>query len=488
MGITRRDFVKQAGLGAVGLGLGVSMFDGLGRTASAFADQIGKYKDHNLVFVSFDAVQAAHVHAFGYPQPITPTIDAVSRQGYKFDKTISVSSWTVPASMTWFAGVYPCEHKLVNKFSVYAPPVEKIAKMRELAPSIVTLAEILKKNGYATGGFTGDAGVSAIFGYGLGFDTYVDNVKFGGLDQSVPKAIDWLKQNKDKKFFMFLHGYDAHGQHVPAGGYDYRFVDKGYDYRYKGTAAEQEALREEGLANGKLDMREADVQFWRAVYDEKINREDAIFKHFLDTVEALGLTGKTLFVLTSDHGTECFEHKRIDHGYTLYNELIHVPLIVKLPGGGSGVVGHQVSSIDVMPTVLELLDVPLADNIKKQLRGRSLIADMQGGGGPEDAYSETDYRLYTFKRSLMAKDGWKYIHTLENNGRELYYLPDDPGEMTNLVAKEPRRAYEMEQRVFGFFKSIGSDLTAHRWETGMNPVYDYQAKTYEAKLREERKL
>ena len=129
-----------------------------------------------------------------------------------------------------------------------------------------------------------------------------------------------------------------------------------------------------------------------------------------------------------------------------------------------------------MPTILDLLDVPVTDDVKKQLRGISLVPALMGGAVAKDVYSETDYRWYTYKRSVMTKDGWKLIYTLENKKRELYNLKTDPGETNNLVEKEPRLAYELEQKLFAHFKSIGHDLSARRWETGLNPVYDSQAK------------
>jgi choline-sulfatase len=476
--LSRREFLKKTGMGTIGLGLGGALLAGLHGHAHALTEKEKKYKDYNIVFVSFDALQAAHVHSLGYPRDITPAIDAVAGRGFSFSRAMSVASWTVPASMSWFTGVYPSEHRLTNKFAVYEPPVKKLSNLKELSPGLVTLAEVLKKNGYSTGGFTGNAGVNGVFGYSQGFDAYYfEKGRFGGMDQSIPKALEWLSANKDKKFFLFLHGYDIHGQHVPAGGFDYRFVDKGYDGKFTGSAAEQETLREEGLAKGELKLRDEDVRFWRAIYDEKINRTDSEFKVFLEGFEKLGLADKTIFVLTSDHGTELCEHKRFDHGFSLYDELIHVPLVIKLPNVSAGrVIKDQVSSIDVMPTILDLLDVQADDSIRKQLRGSSLTPAFKGDSVAKDVFSETDYRLYTYKRALITKDGWKYIFTLENKKRELYNLQDDPGETVNQAEKMQRRAYELEQRLFAHFKSIGSDLTARRWETGLNPVYDSQAK------------
>jgi arylsulfatase A-like enzyme len=476
--LSRRDFLKKAGLGTIGLGLGVTFFDGIYQYAGALSEIKKQYRDYNVILVSFDALQASHVHSLGYPKDITPTIDSMAAEGFNFTHAMSVAPWTVPASMTWFTGVYPSEHKLTNKFAVYNPPVMKLSNLKELAPNMVTLAEILKKNGYITGGFTGNAGVSGMFGYDQGFDTYFyEKGKFGSMNQSVPKALEWLNANKGKKFFMFLHGYDIHGQNTPAEGFDYRFVDKDYDKKYTGSKQEQEALREEGLEKGSVSLRDEDVRFWRAIYDEKINRTDALFKKFLVEFEKLGLMDKTIFVLTSDHGTEFHEHKRFDHGFSLYDELIHVPLVIKLPGvSKGGVVRDQVSSIDVMPTILDLLDVAVTDDIKKQLRGISLVPALKGEPIARDVYAETDYRLYTYKRSIMTKDGWKFIYTLENKSRELYNLKSDPAEMKNLVEQEPRLAYELEQKLFAYFKSIGHDLSGRTWETGLNPVYDSQAK------------
>jgi arylsulfatase A-like enzyme len=480
--MNRREFLKRTAVGTGALALTMTLPGFMVGNADAAKKALSKlplkYKDYNVVLVSFDALQAAHVGSLGYKRNVTPTIDAMAKEGFNFTRNMSVASWTVPASMTWFTGVYPSEHRLTNKFAVLNPPNNKLSNLKELSPDLVTLAEVLKENGYATGGFTGNAGVSGGFGYNQGFDQYFfEKGKFGSMGISIPKAMDWLKENKNKKFFMFLHGYDMHGQNVPAEGFDYRFVDKGYDKKFTGSAKEQEALREEGLEKGSVALRDEDVKFWRAIYDEKIQRADTMFKGFLAELEKMGLMDKTIFVLTSDHGTEFHEHKRFDHGFSLYDELIHVPLIIKLPKVKAGkVIKDQVSSIDVMPTVLDLLDVKISDKLKKQLRGASLVPALKGKTVAKDVYSETDYRQYTYKRSIITKDGWKFIYTLEDKSRELYNLNTDPGETKNLVDVEPRRAYELEQKLFTHFASIGHDLNAKQWIPGLNPVYDSQAK------------
>ena len=485
--INRREFIKRTAIGTGALALSMTLPGFMVGSADAAKADLSKlplkYKDYNVILVSFDALQAAHVGSLGYNRNVTPTIDAMAKSGFNFTNNISTASWTVPASMTWFTGVYPSEHRLINKFSVFNPPNNVLSNLKKLSPELVTLAEVLKANGYATGGFTGNAGVSGFFGYDQGFDKYFfEKGKFGSMGVSIPKALEWLKENNGKKFFMFLHGYDIHGQGIPEGGFDYRFVDKGYDKKFTGSKEEQEALREEGLEKGAASLRPEDVKFWRAIYDEKIQRTDAMFKKFLEAYEKMGLMDKTIFVLTSDHGTEFYEHKRFDHGFSLYNELIHVPLVIKLPKIKAGkVIKDQVSSLDVMPTILDLLDVKMPEKAAKQLRGQSLAPAFKGKSVAKDVYSETDYRQYTYKRSITTKDGWKFIYTLENKSRELYNLKKDPQELTNLVEKEPKRSYELEQKLFAHFKAIGHDLTAKQWITGLNPVYDSQAKGIQKK-------
>jgi arylsulfatase A-like enzyme len=441
-----------------------------------------RFKDCNLVFVSFDAMQASHVGVLRNARPVTPTIDAMAAEGCLFEQTYSVASWTVPASMTWFTGVYPSQHRMTNKYAQYSATVQHPANLQELSPDLITLAEVLKLEGYATGGFTGNAGVSGGFGYEAGFDVYYyEKGKFGGFDQSIPKALEWLQSNKDRKFFLFLHGYDCHGQNTPQEGFDYRYVDPGYDHRFTGSELEQETLREEGLEQGRLTLRDADVQFWRAVYDEKINRTDERFRKFLEEFDKLGLTDRTLFVLTSDHGTELYEHRRLDHGFTLYDEQLHVPLIVKLPKQAADApavtqrITDRVSSIDVMPTILDLLEIQHPRALS-QMRGFSLASALQGERVQRNCYSETNYRDYTFKRSIITPDGWKLIATLESGDIELYNLTTDPAESSDLSKSESRRAAELKQQLFAHFKSIGSDLTTREWHRGLNPVYASQAK------------
>lgn len=432
-------------------------------------------KKYNLILISFDGLQAKHLHSYGYPVDTTPNLDAFLNKSTLFTNTVSPSSWTVPTHMSVFTSMFPSEHKVVNKFSDFNLKTQKgvISNLKQLTPNAVTLAEILKSNGYVTGGFTGDAGVGPQFGFKQGFDTYFETETFGGMDGSIPKAIDWLKQNKDKPFFLFLHGYDVHGQHEPAGGFDYRFVQKPYTGKYTGSKVEQGKLREEGLANGDLKMSEEDVNFWRAIYDEKINRVDGEFYKFLSQVQDMKLLDNTVVIVMSDHGTEFYEHKRFDHGHTLYGELVDVLFAVHRPGQDKGQkIDQLVSTLDILPTTLKLLNIK--NPVPQQVKGVDLTPVFSGKNVAHDVFSETDYRLYTFKRSLQTPSGWKFILSLENGTKELYNLNQDPKEQNNLIAQNPQKGYELEQ----ILRQHIDDTSGLRdsSQLGCSPVYGDQCK------------
>ncbi len=432
-------------------------------------------KPQNVILISIDGLQANHLAKYGYYLKTTPNLDKFLDDSYLFTNAVSTSSWTVPSHMSIFTSMYPSEHKVVNKFIDFNSTTQKgtVANLKKLTPQALTIAEILKNNGYVTGGFTGDAGVGRQFGFSQGFDEYYDSETFGGLEGSIPKAINWLYKNKGKKFFLFLHGYDVHGQHSPKGGFDYRYVSKPYKGSYTGSPAEQGKLREEGLRNGTLSLNDEDVSFWRAVYDEKINRADSEFKNFMKKVEEMGLMDNTLIVIISDHGTEFYEHKRFDHGHTLYGELVDVLFAIHLPGQKNGKeIKNLVSTMDILPTILKLLDIEKPQG--NQIKGIDLTSSFNGNDISRNIFTETDYRLYTHKRAVQTPEGWKFILTINGLEKELYNLKTDPGENLNLIDKETKRAYEMEQILYKHLKEMGS--LDGPWIIGCSPVYADQCK------------
>jgi len=440
--------------------------------------------DCNVIIIAFDAMQYYHTSLTdsGYHKNTTPNLADFSQQGTVFTDAISPASWTVPTYVSWFTSLYPSEHKVVNRYSVYNSTYSVVADFRKLRTNTTyTMADILKENGYATGAFTGDAGARGDSGNVKGFDVYVDKpLGFNGFDFSEPLALNWITTHKNQKFFVFLHGYDAHGQ-FNLQNFTGRFLNINYTGKFTGSPKEQGQLREEGLAKGYVNVTQDDVTFWKAVYDEKIYDADAVFGRFINNLTQQGLMNNTIIIVASDHGTEMFEHGRVDHGDTLYQELIHVPLVVRIPGMNSVKISNtQISILDFMPTVLDALGIKVNQTIQSQMKGQSLVQALQSKGVSRDVYSETDYRLYTHKRSIITTDGWKFIWTLaeypnKTNVKELYNLTADPHETLNVIEEYPRVAYELEQKVAQHMKDMGTDINGP-WVIGCSPVYSDQCK------------
>ncbi len=430
----------------------------------------------NVIIVGYDTVAAKHVSSLGYDKETTPNLDAIAAEGFSFANNISPAPWTVPAFMSLFTGLYPTEHKVINKFSVFNSEEKTIANLKKLSPNAETLAQVFKKNGYVTGGFTGDAGVSAQFGDGIGFDVYTDDKTFGSIENSSKYALDWLNKNKGKKFFMFLHGYDAHGQFKTPEKYQGTFTLKNYSGKLNGTNAEEAALREEQLVK-KLNLTGSDVNFLNGIYDSKIKDGDARFGEFWSELKKMGLDRNTVVVILSDHGEEFYEHGGIDHGHTLYDELVHVPLVFKVPGMKGGMkITDQVTSLDVAPTLFDILGIKPDQAYQSQMRGASLLPFMQGKEtSPQDIFMETDYRDFTHKRGIRTADGWKYILTMQTNKAELYNIKADPGELRNVANDYPEIASALDKRLRDHILSMG-DNPDKKWTIGCLPVYPEECK------------
>lgn len=424
--------------------LGLFIFLNLQKGFFQFRQEPIACPDCNIILVSFDTLRADNVGALGYPKNTTPTIDQFAQREFNFTNAISVASWTLPSHMSWFTGVYPSEHKVLNKFTID----EEIVNLGQVSPDLVTLAQILQENGYRTGGFTGGAAVHHQFGFDQGFEIYTDNKDFAGFEESIPKALEWIKNHQGEKIFLFLHGYDIHGQYVPPDGYDYRFVDFDYQGPLTGSKEEQKELREEGLTRGQIFLTPDDVRFLTALYDEKVQRADEQFSRFVAEYQKLGLMDKTVFILSSDHGEELYEHGRIDHGHSLYEELVKVPLIISLSGKSRGrEIQSQVRSIDLMPTILELVGAGFSEQFREQMAGSSLMPLMQGQKDSLVAFLETDYRYAVFQRAIRTPERWKLILNLKTGVKELYNLTQDSEEKKNLVSKLVRDAGLLEQKL-----------------------------------------
>jgi choline-sulfatase len=397
----------------------------------------------NVILISLDALRYDHT-GYGGGTRNTPYLDQLAEESVVFSDAVSAAPWTLPSHMAVWTGRWPSIHGVTNKLEPLAGGGWADAS---LSPGIETYPDMLARAGYKTAAFTGGAGVSGRFGFNKGFETYLDDRKFAGLDYSMPAALKWLEENRGERFFLFLHGYDTHGQY-PLPGPELESIP--YDGRLDGSVEEQAELREQGLETitepgmspdltGELSSKDAD--FLKAVYALKVRDADQRVGTFISKLKSMGLYENTVIMVMSDHGDEFLEHGGLDHGISLYQEQIHVVMMIRFPGYGRRQdISETVRTIDLFPTVFDALGQQGPAGVD----GVSLLPLLRGQSWDAGIFSETDYRLFVNHR--MVRDGqYKLILDLQDGKKELYDLTADPGEQHDISSSEQRRTYEMEQ-------------------------------------------
>jgi arylsulfatase A-like enzyme len=306
-----------------------------------------------------------------------------------------------------------------------------------------TLASLLGDHGYCTGAIVNAPSLSPEFGVNRGFGHYdfLRPWSERSADQVTELALAWIDMHKDRPFFLFVHYFDPHLPYAPPVPYDSLF-----DPAYAGPLGHSFNI---GMATPRRDDRvvgygslpEADRRHIAALYDGEIAFADKAIGALVDGIDRRGLRNRTLLIFLSDHGEELFDHGGLDHGHSLFDELIRVPLIISLPGTipGKSRVSEHVRLLDVMPTVLDMLGL----RQPAHLEGVSLKNFLTGGVRPRpdgavllrpgDCYAEALRHRMTVK-SLTAYP-WKLIYDIRTHERLLFNLETDPREQQDLAAR-----------------------------------------------------
>lgn len=438
-------------------------------TAPAPYDLSGRGERLNVIVVSMDALRYDRTGLGPTPTRWTPHLDRFAREAVVFHRAVSAAPWTVPSHMAMWTGRWPTRHGMVNKFR--PDPATGATVDATLDPSIETFPERLRASGYTAVAFTGGAGVSARFGFGRGFETYLDDRRFAGMEHSLPPAVAWLRARErsgaTQPFFLFLHGYDVHGQH-PLEGVTRAEVAPDYPGPLDGSIEENARLREGGLAVIRSPGDPAslagvitaeDGRFLRDVYDRKVEQADRRLGAFLDELRARDLLDRSIVAVVSDHGDEFLEHGHFDHGHTLFEEQLHVVMMVRFPhGAGRRDVRAPVRTIDLFPTVFHALGLRGPAGVD----GASLLPLAAGRAVAErPIFAETDYRLFVHHRMVRVGDH-KLIVDLGDGQASLYNLADDPGEQTDLSAREPALRATLERTLDAWLAAQGTRRDALR--------------------------
>ncbi len=355
----------------------------------------------HVVLISLDTTRADYLSCYGYGRPTTPNIDALAKQGYLFNHTITPIPLTLPAHTSMLTGTIPPHHGRHENKDPY------------FDPSLVTLAALLKTKGYSTGAFVGSQILNGSFGLNRGFDIYGD--QFADEDQSERRAgevnraaFEWLEKQKRKPVFLFLHYYDPHDAYEPPEPFATTFKEN--------------------------------------LYAGEIAYTDHCIGKVIAKLKSLGMYESSLIIVTGDHGEMLGEHGEAGHMYFIYQSAVKVPLIYKLPGSsGPQRIEDIAGIIDIVPTVCDLLDIEPPTGIQ----GKNLapyFSNTPPQSEDRHIYCESLYPTKYEANTLLSlvSNRWKYIQTTRP---ELYDLQKDPGEQTNLVKTQPQRARILKDRL-----------------------------------------
>ena len=362
----------------------------------------------SLLLVTLDTLRADHVSCYG-PSPVsTPSLDAIARGGARVDRVWSPIPLTTPAHATILTGLYPPTHGVRNNGRFRLPD------------GVPTMAETLRREGWATAGFVGSFTTSHLFGLGRGFDHYDDDMgqdERGGRRSQRPgpevvrSAIAWLERHRTSSpgqpFFVWVHLFDPHTPYTPP--VEHLRAHPGHPYR-------------------------AEVAF-----------TDALVGTLVEALERTGAAPHTAVIAVADHGEGLGTHGEMEHGFLLYEEALHVPLVLRAPGRieAGRVVPGPASLIDVMPTALALLGVPVPGGVQ----GRDLLAARAADAEDRALYAETLHPFEEFGWSAMyalRRGPLKYI---ASPAPELYDLAADPGETANLRASRASDAAALAEEL-----------------------------------------
>src|SRR3990170_1450357 len=406
----------------------------------------------NILLFTIDACRPDHFGCYGYNRNTTPNIDKIASEGVLFTHAFSQSAWTTPGMISIFTSLYPPTHGVD-------------AKDRTLREEVLTLPKVLKGSGYVAPVLPKFVDIPNY--WHLGFDV-VDKERFQAEEGE--DLLKLLEAYKDQRFFIWYHYHGVHLPYNPKNPYDNIFQED----IFSGISADTEAVsvvkKKSVIKNNSINFDNTDRKIIVALYDGQLKQMDDYISQLTEKMKKWGILDNTVIIVTSDHGEELFEHGFIGHASTslnakLYDEIIHIPLIIWWPKKiKHRVVDELVQQIDVMPTILDILGLPIPEGVQ----GYSLVPSIQGKpannlrpvfcetilGGYQSTKEMEDIKL----RCVRTKE-WKLIYTntltsnvssggLDEGKYELYNFSSDPKEERDIFENHPEVAKELKKKLF----------------------------------------
>jgi len=400
----------------------------------------------NMLLITVDTLRADRWDPDRPARTRGPEIDRLARKGTQFTRAVCQMPTTGPSHASIMTSLYPRTHGVKENGE-------------RLSSTFETLAEALQRQGYRTGAIVSSCALDPMLcGLDQGFDRYVrahfpfsrylfsERLHGAALygkfvtqrrgdyearaDRTNRVVYKWLSGYMDQRFFLWVHYWDPHEDYAPPPPFD-TLYDPGYEGDLKGTMKQNREFNE-----GRMQFSPEDLRHLSALYDGEVAFLNRHIGQLMEWIRGMDLAEDTLVVLTSDHGESLGEHEYIGHGSVLFDQTLRVPLIFFCPGRvPAGLVeGRPVESIDILPTILDLLGVPAPAGIQ----GVSLAPLLRGEGlsRPDETYAER--RRYEGLEEVFSVRGtrWKYIVS-RPGGEALYDLVEDPDELRDVARDYP---------------------------------------------------
>ena len=402
-------------------------------------NKINSAKGPNIILICVDALRADHLGCYGYARNTSPSIDKFAEDGIVFTRVFTQDTRTPPCFSSIFTSLYVKTHGVIQ--------------WNKLSDRFTTMAEILSNSGYITAAFVNTRMLSAN-GLGQGFLFQKEALpRFAKVVNEHVKQ--WLnKLRKNKRFFLFLHYYDVHRPYDPRKPFDTAF-EQGYKGSVNGS--EETIMR---IHDGKLTLTKEDINHLDALYDGSIKEFDTDFSKLIDFLKSKGLYDDSIIIITADHGEMMGYHPKryfkYVHDASLYNGVINVPLIIKLPHNKHA--GKRfnclIESIDILPTAISYLGIGKSLDLEFQGRDFSNIFESDNESVKFRDFIVSETYSGGLERRAILKDQHKYIYTVDFRMRELYDLNSDPLELNNIFSQKQTLAQELHNTLENFFKEL----------------------------------
>ncbi len=405
---------------------GIGRIGPLRRTAAPSSSPLDRRP--NLVLITIDALRADRIGVYGNPRGLTPNLDAFAKDATRYDSAYASAPWTLASLGAIFTAGPPSQSGLK---SPYPKGQSWYVGSAKLPANKTILSEQLQRAGYATMADVTNVFLESQRGWDRGFDDFrneggVDGPKadLAHADTLTRNGLAWVNLNWRRPFFMWTHYLDPH---CP---YDSPDTPKELRARYPPHWIARRDRWYLGMISTPPKQKHRYQQFCREMYDEEVRYADGWVGKLLAGLKAAGVYDNSLIVITADHGEEVFDRGGMDHGHSMHDEVLRVPLLVKWPQGQTAdkQVMQTVGSADLASTFLELARAP-------GLNGGKLNPLPRRNGGPgEMVYSEAT--LYDSEQTALTTDRYRVIYHPDEGRFEVYDRAKDRGETHDLAGTD----------------------------------------------------